>query len=145
MALELREQLIGDLAAGVQLVGKREHRPLGRRPDAVGCASRGRGGELRLAEADGARERGGVHAPLVLRTAQRARALDHHLAQSRLNAAVGQDAAGATEHAAEGYRLTGEGRRLLELYPPVQAWAERWARRERRAAARRKRARRPAG
>jgi DNA-binding HxlR family transcriptional regulator len=38
-------------------------------------------------------------------------------------------AAGVTEHAGEGYRLTGEGRRLLELYPPMQAWAERWARR----------------
>jgi DNA-binding HxlR family transcriptional regulator len=46
-------------------------------------------------------------------------------------------AAGATEHAAAGYRLTPEGRRLLALYPPVHAWAERWARRERRAAARR--------
>jgi DNA-binding HxlR family transcriptional regulator len=30
-----------------------------------------------------------------------------------------------------GYRLTTEGRRLLEIYPPVQAWAERWAKRER--------------
>jgi DNA-binding HxlR family transcriptional regulator len=47
-------------------------------------------------------------------------------------------AAGATEHAAEGYRLTGEGRRLLELYPPMQAWADRWARRERQAARRRR-------
>ena len=43
--------------------------------------------------------------------------------------------AGATEHAASGYRLTAEGRRLLELYPPLQAWAERWAARERKAAA----------
>jgi DNA-binding HxlR family transcriptional regulator len=43
--------------------------------------------------------------------------------------------AGATEHTASGYRLTAEGRRLLELYPPMQAWAERWAARERKAAA----------
>jgi DNA-binding HxlR family transcriptional regulator len=50
-------------------------------------------------------------------------------------------AAGATEHSAAGYRLTPEGRRLLELYPPMQAWGERWARREQRAAARRKPAR----
>jgi DNA-binding HxlR family transcriptional regulator len=28
-----------------------------------------------------------------------------------------------------GYRLTGEGRRLLEVYPPLDAWAERWAQR----------------
>jgi DNA-binding HxlR family transcriptional regulator len=46
-------------------------------------------------------------------------------------------AAGALERAREGYRLTGEGRRLLELYPPLHAWAERWARRERRARLRR--------
>jgi DNA-binding HxlR family transcriptional regulator len=29
-----------------------------------------------------------------------------------------------------GYRLTGEGRLLLDLYPPLAAWAERWAARE---------------
>jgi DNA-binding HxlR family transcriptional regulator len=29
-----------------------------------------------------------------------------------------------------GYRLTEEGRRLLDLYPPLAAWAERWAARE---------------
>jgi DNA-binding HxlR family transcriptional regulator len=28
------------------------------------------------------------------------------------------------------YRLTGEGQLLLELYPPLAAWAERWAVRE---------------
>jgi DNA-binding HxlR family transcriptional regulator len=27
----------------------------------------------------------------------------------------------------DGYRLTGEGRRLLEAYRPLNAWAERWA------------------
>jgi DNA-binding HxlR family transcriptional regulator len=30
----------------------------------------------------------------------------------------------------DGYRLTGEGRRLLEAYRPLNAWAERWAARE---------------
>ncbi|HWX74048.1 MAG TPA: helix-turn-helix domain-containing protein [Solirubrobacteraceae bacterium] len=38
-----------------------------------------------------------------------------------------------------GYHLSTEGRRLLELYPAMHAWAERWARRER---VRRARARR---
>jgi DNA-binding HxlR family transcriptional regulator len=28
-----------------------------------------------------------------------------------------------------GYRLTGEGRRLLDAYRPLNAWAERWAER----------------
>jgi DNA-binding HxlR family transcriptional regulator len=32
-----------------------------------------------------------------------------------------------------GYALTPEGRELLELYPALNAWAERWAERERRA------------
>jgi DNA-binding HxlR family transcriptional regulator len=36
-----------------------------------------------------------------------------------------------TESAHGGYRLTPEGRRLLALYPPVQAWADRWADRSR--------------
>ena len=39
-------------------------------------------------------------------------------------------AAGIVVAAAEGYELTGEGRELLELYPPLDAWAERWAARE---------------
>jgi DNA-binding HxlR family transcriptional regulator len=26
-----------------------------------------------------------------------------------------------------GYRLTGEGERLLEVFPPLNEWAERWA------------------
>jgi DNA-binding HxlR family transcriptional regulator len=41
-------------------------------------------------------------------------------------------AAGIVEAAAGGYELTAEGRELLELYPPLNAWAERWAARERR-------------
>ncbi len=40
-------------------------------------------------------------------------------------------AAGIVEASTEGYVLTGEGRELRELYPPLDAWAERWAERER--------------
>jgi DNA-binding HxlR family transcriptional regulator len=40
-------------------------------------------------------------------------------------------AAGVVEASADGYRLTAEGRELLALYPPLDAWAERWAERER--------------
>ena len=47
-----------------------------------------------------------MHAPLVLRSGERT----------------------------GGYRLTREGRRLLESYAPLEAWAERWALRERRQA-----------
>jgi len=35
--------------------------------------------------------------------------------------------AGIVESADGGYRLTREGRRLLEVYPPLDAWAKRWA------------------
>jgi DNA-binding HxlR family transcriptional regulator len=38
-------------------------------------------------------------------------------------------AAGILEAAPDGYALTDEGVRLLELYPGLQAWAERWAER----------------
>jgi len=31
----------------------------------------------------------------------------------------------------DGYRLTREGRQLLEAYPPLNEWAERWAARAR--------------
>jgi DNA-binding HxlR family transcriptional regulator len=37
--------------------------------------------------------------------------------------------AGALEQSDRGYRLTGEGVLLLEAYPPLHAWADRWARR----------------
>ena len=40
-------------------------------------------------------------------------------------------AAGIVEAAEDGYRLTSEGRELLALYPPLDAWAERWAERGR--------------
>jgi DNA-binding HxlR family transcriptional regulator len=41
-------------------------------------------------------------------------------------------AAGIVAACDDGYRLTEEGRRLLDAYVPLQAWAERWAARERR-------------
>ena len=44
-------------------------------------------------------------------------------------------AAGIVEARAGGYALTAEGARLLELYPGLQAWAERWAAREARRSA----------
>jgi DNA-binding HxlR family transcriptional regulator len=40
-------------------------------------------------------------------------------------------AAGVVEAGASGYRLTEEGRRLLELFAPLDDWAERWAERSR--------------
>jgi DNA-binding HxlR family transcriptional regulator len=40
-------------------------------------------------------------------------------------------AAGIVEATADGYRLTDEGGELLALYPPLDAWAQRWAQRER--------------
>jgi DNA-binding HxlR family transcriptional regulator len=43
-------------------------------------------------------------------------------------------AAGILQSGNGGYQLTPEGRRLLELYPSLQAWAERWAERVRRGA-----------
>ncbi|HXB16177.1 MAG TPA: helix-turn-helix domain-containing protein [Solirubrobacteraceae bacterium] len=38
-------------------------------------------------------------------------------------------AAGVLERSAGGYRLSAEGRRLLEAFEPLQSWAERWAER----------------
>jgi DNA-binding HxlR family transcriptional regulator len=53
------------------------------------------------------------------------------VSSSVLNARLSElRAAGIVESAGEGYRLTGEGRELLELYPPLDAWAQRWAERE---------------
>jgi DNA-binding HxlR family transcriptional regulator len=40
-------------------------------------------------------------------------------------------AAGIVEAGEPGYRLTAEGRELLAVYGPLDAWAERWAGRER--------------
>jgi DNA-binding HxlR family transcriptional regulator len=39
--------------------------------------------------------------------------------------------AGIVETGDDGYRLTDEGRKLLDVYAPLEAWAERWAERER--------------
>jgi DNA-binding HxlR family transcriptional regulator len=39
--------------------------------------------------------------------------------------------AGIVEHESDGYALSAEGRRLLEAYAPLDAWAERWAARKR--------------
>jgi DNA-binding HxlR family transcriptional regulator len=39
--------------------------------------------------------------------------------------------AGAVEPGRGGYRLTPEGRELLDAYDPLDAWAERWAARVR--------------
>lgn len=39
--------------------------------------------------------------------------------------------AGVVDSSGDGYRLTREGERLLALYPPLHAWAQRWAKRER--------------
>ena len=36
-------------------------------------------------------------------------------------------AAGVVDAGSEGYGLTEEGRRLLDTFPPMNAWAERWA------------------
>lgn len=54
------------------------------------------------------------------------------MSSSVLNARVAElREAGVVEPAAAGgYRLSEEGRLLLEAYPPLDAWAERWARRE---------------
>jgi DNA-binding HxlR family transcriptional regulator len=41
-------------------------------------------------------------------------------------------AAGIVELVDGGYGLTREGQRLLEAYPPIKSWAERWAARVRR-------------
>jgi len=40
-------------------------------------------------------------------------------------------AGGIVEGGDGGYRLTKEGERLLEAYPPINDWAERWASRVR--------------
>ena len=49
-------------------------------------------------------------------------------------------AAGILEAGSHGYALTDEGARLLELYPALQSWADRWAEREAKARKSRRRA-----
>jgi DNA-binding HxlR family transcriptional regulator len=69
------------------------------------------------------------HGPLSFRELQRrcgsisSSVLNQRLAELR--------AAGALERGEQGYALSAEGRRLLELYPQLEAWAQRWARRTR--------------
>jgi DNA-binding HxlR family transcriptional regulator len=68
--------------------------------------------------------------PLTFRDLQ---ARCESMSSSVLNQRVAElRAAGAVARSGSGYALTHEGRRLLELYPPMNAWAERWARREQR-------------
>jgi DNA-binding HxlR family transcriptional regulator len=68
------------------------------------------------------------HGPLTFRELQArcgatsSSVLNERLAELR--------AAGIAETGHSGYELTDEGRHLLAIYPPVQTWAERWARRE---------------
>jgi DNA-binding HxlR family transcriptional regulator len=54
------------------------------------------------------------------------------MSSSVLNQRLGElRAAGVVEAGPGGYRLTDEGRLLLAAYPPLDAWAERWAQRSR--------------
>jgi DNA-binding HxlR family transcriptional regulator len=67
--------------------------------------------------------------PLSFREAQ---ARCGGISSSVLNDRLGElRAAGVVELGGRGYELTGEGRELLALYPALNAWAERWASRER--------------
>jgi DNA-binding HxlR family transcriptional regulator len=51
------------------------------------------------------------------------------MSSSVLNQRLGElREAGIAERAGEGFRLTDEGRRLLEAFEPLDAWARRWAR-----------------
>jgi DNA-binding HxlR family transcriptional regulator len=53
------------------------------------------------------------------------------MSSSVLNQRLGElRSAGIVGVGAGGYELTAEGRRLLEAYRPLNAWAERWAGRE---------------
>jgi DNA-binding HxlR family transcriptional regulator len=67
--------------------------------------------------------------PLTFRQAQ---ARCGQVSSSVLNDRLAElRAAGIAEATPEGYRLTDEGEELLALYPPLDAWAQRWAERER--------------
>jgi DNA-binding HxlR family transcriptional regulator len=64
-------------------------------------------------------------APLLFRELQaRCEGMSSSVLNQRLQELRG---AGIVELGTGGYRLSGEGRRLLEIYAPLQAWAERWA------------------
>jgi DNA-binding HxlR family transcriptional regulator len=50
------------------------------------------------------------------------------MSSSVLNARLGDlREAGVVDQGDGGYRLTDEGRDLLEVYAPLNAWAQRWA------------------
>ena len=53
------------------------------------------------------------------------------ISSSVLNGRLGElrDAGIVTSDGGRGFELTGEGRRLIEAYGPLEAWAARWARR----------------
>jgi DNA-binding HxlR family transcriptional regulator len=52
------------------------------------------------------------------------------MSSSVLNQRLGElREAGIAERAGEGFRLTGEGRRLLDAFAPLDAWAKRWTQR----------------
>jgi DNA-binding HxlR family transcriptional regulator len=63
--------------------------------------------------------------PLLFRTLQdRCEGMSSSVLSRRLRELR---AAGIVEVGDGGYRLTDEGRRLLDIYAPINAWAERWA------------------
>jgi DNA-binding HxlR family transcriptional regulator len=67
------------------------------------------------------------HGPLTFRDLQ---AACDRMSSSVLNQRLGElRDAGIAERAGEGFRLTDEGRRLLDAFEPLDAWAKRWARR----------------
>jgi DNA-binding HxlR family transcriptional regulator len=67
--------------------------------------------------------------PLVFRALQeRCEAMSSSVLNQRLRE-LGE--AGITRSGAAGYELTDSGRDLLELFAPLNAWAERWAARTR--------------
>ena len=64
-------------------------------------------------------------APLLFRELQaRCEGMSSSVLNQRLQELRGAE---IVELGSGGYRLSGEGRRLLEIYAPLQAWAERWA------------------
>jgi DNA-binding HxlR family transcriptional regulator len=69
------------------------------------------------------------HGPLAFRALQeRCAGMSSSVLNQRLRELR---AAEIVELGRDGYRLTNEGRRLLEAYAPLEAWAQRWAARER--------------
>ncbi len=93
----------------MQLVGEAEHAGLLGLPAHVLPAAVDGGAQLRLAEAERRAEGDGVHAPLVLRAGERARAVDHDLAQLRGHGGTGAEDAGAERaHAAHQLLVHGE-------------------------------------